>query len=49
MEVEGECEFVVNIDGEIIKAQKISFNVVPKGVNFIFPAGMVFSNNIVIT
>ena len=45
MEVEGECEFVVNIDGEIIRAKKISFNVVPKGVKFIFPAGMVFFNS----
>ena len=42
MEIESEREFVVNIDGEIISAEKISFNVVPKGVNFLFPSGMVF-------
>ena len=42
MEIAGEREFVVNIDGEIISAKKISLNIVPKGVNFIFPSGMQF-------
>ena len=42
MEIESEREFVVNIDGEIISAKKISLNIVPKGVNFIFPSGMQF-------
>jgi len=40
MEIEGEREFVVNIDGETVYAKKITFNVVPNGVNFIFPAKM---------
>jgi YegS/Rv2252/BmrU family lipid kinase len=38
IEVESDRKFVVNIDGEIIHTKKICFNVVPKGVNFIFPA-----------
>ena len=42
MEIESGREFVVNIDGEAISANKISFNIVPKGVNFIFPSGMDF-------
>ena len=37
MEIESDIEFVVNIDGESIYAKKISFNIIPKGVNFIFP------------
>ena len=37
MEIEGEREFVINVDGETITAEKITFNVVPNGVNFIFP------------
>ena len=40
MEIEREHEFVVNIDGEIITAKKISFNIVPKGVNFLFPSSI---------
>ena len=40
MEIEGEREFVVNIDGEIIRAKKVNFTLIPKGINFIFPAGM---------
>lgn len=42
MEIESDRKFVVNIDGEIIYAEKISFNLVPKGINFIFPAGIDF-------
>ena len=44
MEIEADREFVVNIDGEVIYAKKISFNLVPKGVNFIFPSKMGFFN-----
>ena len=40
IEVAGDREFVVNIDGEIINAKKISLNLISKGINFIFPAGM---------
>ena len=42
MDVECDREFVVNIDGEAIFAEKISFRLVPKGLNFIFPAGLAF-------
>ena len=42
MEVEADREFVVNIDGEAIYASKISFKLIPKGINFIFPAGLDF-------
>ena len=37
MQIESDREFVVNIDGEIISADKISFDLVPEGINFIFP------------
>jgi diacylglycerol kinase family enzyme len=40
MEIEGDREFVVNIDGEIIRTEKICFSIVPKAVNFILPSGM---------
>jgi len=40
MEIECDQEFVVNIDGEAIFAEKISFKLVPKGINFIFPEGV---------
>ena len=45
LEIEGDREFVVNIDGEIIHTEKISFKVVPGGVNFIFPSGLDFFNS----
>ena len=35
--IESEDEFIVGIDGETINAKSICFNVVPKGLNFIFP------------
>ena len=37
MEIECDREFVVNIDGEAIYKNKMSFTLIPKGVNFIFP------------
>jgi len=37
MDIECDREFVVNIDGEAIYAGKMSFKLIPKGVNFIFP------------
>ena len=40
MDIEGEREFVVNIDGEALYTKRVSFNIVPKGINFIFPSGM---------
>ena len=42
LSIEAERPFDVNIDGEILSADKISFKIVPKGLNFIFPAGMQF-------
>jgi YegS/Rv2252/BmrU family lipid kinase len=40
LEISGDREFVVNIDGEIVYTDSICFKVVPKGVNFIFPDGV---------
>ena len=48
MEIEGEREFVVNIDGEIITTNKVSLDVVHKGVNFLFPSDMLFFDTTVI-
>ena len=42
MDIECERELVVNVDGEIIRAKKISLKMIPGGVNFIYPAGMQF-------
>jgi len=42
--IESEDEIVVNLDGEAIYAEKISFRVVPGGVNFLFPSGMEYFN-----
>jgi len=47
MEFEGGREFVVNIDGEIIVTSKICFEVIPSGVNFIFPHGMDYSDSLI--
>jgi len=40
MEIEGDREFVVNIDGEAMYTKKINFRLVPKGINFVFPSKM---------
>jgi len=40
MDIECDKEFVVNIDGEAMYTKKISFKLVPKGINFIFPSKM---------
>jgi len=45
MEIECDREFVVNIDGEVIYTEKICFNVVPDGVNFIFPPELNYFGN----
>jgi len=37
MEIEGDREFVVNIDGEAMYTKKINFKLVPRAINFIFP------------
>ena len=40
MQIEGDEEFVVNIDGEIVRTDKISFEIVPRGVKFLLPQGL---------
>ena len=40
MLVEGDEEFVVNVDGEIIRTDKILFEIVPGGVKFLLPQGL---------
>ena len=45
MEIVCEKELVVNVDGEAIRGKKISFKMIPGGVNFLFPAGMQFFDN----
>ena len=44
MDIECDREFVVNIDGEAIYAKKISFKLVPKAVNFVFPVELPINN-----
>jgi len=44
MDIERESEFVVNIDGEAVYAKKMSFKLVPKGINFVFPSKMKYFN-----
>ena len=38
IEIESDRKFVVNIDGEVVSTDKISFKLIPKGINYIFPA-----------
>lgn len=45
MEIASDCDFVVNIDGESISANNISFKLIPKGINFIFPSELGFFNS----
>jgi len=40
MEISRDKEFVVNIDGEALYTNKITFKLVRKGVNFVFPSKM---------
>lgn len=42
MKIESEKELVVNVDGELIFAKDVSFRMIPEGVNFFFPSGMLF-------
>ena len=46
--IESDKDLAVNVDGELIFAADITFNLIPGGVNFIFPTGMRFfaSNDI---
>jgi len=40
--VQGEREFVVNVDGEILRRREVTFTLVPSGVNFFAPRGVSF-------
>lgn len=40
IEVEAEHNFVVNVDGEMLNRKKLSFKLIPAGVNFILPNGV---------
>jgi len=42
MDIERDSEFVVNVDGEAVYVKKISFKLVPKGINFVFPSNMLY-------
>ena len=44
MEIECDREFVVNIDGEAMYTNKVSFKLIAKGINFIFPPKMQYLN-----
>jgi YegS/Rv2252/BmrU family lipid kinase len=45
MEVECDREFIYNTDGETGYTKKISFKLVPKGINFIFPSNFSYINS----
>lgn len=40
LEIEAEGEDVINVDGEAIKSHFTTFDLIPKGVNFLFPRGL---------
>ncbi|NLT15550.1 MAG: hypothetical protein GXY05_14550 [Clostridiales bacterium] len=42
MRIESEKELAVNVDGELIPAKDLTFKIIPRGVNFIFPSGLRF-------
>jgi len=42
LELSAPEQFVVNVDGEAIYTDRITFHMIPKGVNFIFPRSMEF-------
>lgn len=42
LEIEGDEEMVVNIDGEALYSKHVNFDVCPGGVNFIVPRNMAF-------
>ena len=44
MEIKGDKDFVVNIDGEAIYTKKIKFKLIPKGINFVFPKKLQYLN-----
>jgi diacylglycerol kinase (ATP) len=42
MQIESEKELVINIDGEALFAHDLHFQMIPGGVNFVFPADLSF-------
>ena len=42
MKIDSDCEVVVNVDGEAMRAKSVSMRIIPDGVNFIFPPEMGF-------
>lgn len=42
LEIEGDEDMVVNIDGEALYSKRVNFDVCPGGVNFIVPRDMAF-------
>jgi len=44
MDIEGDREFVVNVDGEAIYRKKVSFKLISNGIKFIFPSKMQYFN-----
>lgn len=44
LEIEGEEDMVVSVDGEAIYGKKIVFDLIPGGMRFIYPKGMKYFN-----
>lgn len=42
MKIESAEEMCINVDGEMLRSKAVVFSVVPRGVRFLFPAGMNF-------
>jgi diacylglycerol kinase family enzyme len=40
MDIKCDREFVINVDGEALFANEVSFKLVPDGINFIFPKNL---------
>ena len=44
LEIEGAKNFVVNIDGESMLTKKVVFKLIPKALNFVFPAKLQYGS-----
>lgn len=38
--IESDHDLTLNVDGELLKSPKVTFRMVPGGINFLFPAGL---------
>jgi len=47
IEIESQEPFIINVDGEIITGRKAVIRLIPRGINFLFPAGMKFAEHTV--